>query len=92
MKTKYIVADFSQGKKIYDTIKLELANIPVGILVNNVGRMYDFPDELDNVNEDLLWEIININVGAVTMMSRMIIPKMKKNRKGAIVNVSFSST
>lgn len=89
VKTKYIVADFSQGKKIYDNIKKELETIPVGILVNNVGRMYDFPDELDNVSEDLLWEIININVGAVTMMSRMLIPKMKKNRRGAIVNVNF---
>lgn len=50
--------------------------------------MYEFPDNLENVPEDLLWQIININVGAVTMMSRMIIPQMKCNRRGVIVNVS----
>uniref|UniRef100_A0A1A9UVE8 Inactive hydroxysteroid dehydrogenase-like protein 1 n=1 Tax=Glossina austeni TaxID=7395 RepID=A0A1A9UVE8_GLOAU len=87
-KTKWIVADFSKGKEIYKHIKQELLGIPVGILVNNVGRMYDYPDELCNQPEDLLWEIININVGAVTFMSRLVIPEMKKRRKGAIVNIS----
>ncbi|XP_037886195.1 hydroxysteroid dehydrogenase-like protein 1 [Glossina fuscipes] len=87
-KTKWIVADFSKGKEIYKHIKQELLGIPVGILVNNVGRMYDYPDELCNQPEDLLWEIININIGAVTFMSRLVIPDMKKQRKGAIVNIS----
>lgn len=50
--------------------------------------MYEFPDNLDNVPKDLIWQIVNINVGAVTMMTRMIIPQMKKNRRGVIVNVS----
>lgn len=51
-------------------------------------RMYEFPDNLDNIAENLIWQIVNINVGAVTMMSRLIIPQMKKNRRGIIVNVS----
>lgn len=32
MKTKYIVADFSNGKEIYDEIEQQLRGIPVGIL------------------------------------------------------------
>lgn len=32
MKTKYIVADFSNGKEIYDEIEQQLSGIPVGIL------------------------------------------------------------
>lgn len=59
--------------------------------VNNVGRMYDFPDELGNVSEQLLWDILNINIGAVTMMTRMIVNDMKSRGKGAIVNVSSGS-
>lgn len=50
--------------------------------------MYEFPDNFDNIPEDLIWEIININVGAVSMMSRMVITQMKNNRRGVIVNVS----
>jgi 17beta-estradiol 17-dehydrogenase / very-long-chain 3-oxoacyl-CoA reductase len=50
--------------------------------------MYEFPDNLEKIPDDLIWQIININIGAVTMMSRMVIPQMKKNRRGVIVNVS----
>lgn len=32
VKTKYIVADFSNGKEIYDEIERQLSGIPVGIL------------------------------------------------------------
>lgn len=60
-------------------------------LVNNVGRMYDFPDELSNVSEQLLWDIVNINIGAVTMMTRMVINDMKQAGRGAIVNISSGS-
>jgi 17beta-estradiol 17-dehydrogenase / very-long-chain 3-oxoacyl-CoA reductase len=91
VKTKYIVADFSEGKHIYDNIRQQLQLLDVGVLVNNVGRMYDFPDDLDNISEDLLWQIININVGACTMLSRIVIPQMKINKRGIIVNISSGS-
>lgn len=43
------------------------------------------------VPEKELWDIININVGAVTMMTRLLINEMKKRQCGAIVNVSSGS-
>lgn len=91
VKTKYIVADFGEGKEIYDNIKQQLQLLDVGVLVNNVGRMYDFPDELDCIPESLIWQIININVGAVTMLTRAVIPQMKINKRGIIVNISSGS-
>lgn len=91
MKTKYIAADFGEGKEIYENIKQQMQLLDVGILINNVGRMYDFPDELDNIPESLLWQILNINVGAVTMMTRSVIPQMKINKRGIIVNISSGS-
>lgn len=53
--------------------------------------MYDFPDELGNVSDQLLWEIVNINIGAVTMMTRMVVNGMKQRGRGAIVNISSGS-
>ncbi|TMW54889.1 hypothetical protein DOY81_000122 [Sarcophaga bullata] len=91
VKTKWIAVDFSKGREVYKHIEQELAGIPVGILVNNVGKMYDYPDELENISEDILWDLININIGAVTLMSRMLIPQMKKQGKGAIINLSSGS-
>lgn len=59
--------------------------------VNNVGRMYDYPMPVGEVPEENLWEIINVNVGATTLMTRLVIGGMKDRKKGAIVNVSSGS-
>jgi 17beta-estradiol 17-dehydrogenase / very-long-chain 3-oxoacyl-CoA reductase len=91
VKTKYIVADFSEGQKIYEPIRQELSKLQIGILVNNVGRNYDFPNNVDQVSEKLIWDIININIGATTMMTRMVIPMMKLNGRGMIVNIGSGS-
>lgn len=53
--------------------------------------MYDYPEELSKVPEQRLWDLINVNMAACTMMSHMIIPQMKKAGKGAIVNISSGS-
>lgn len=53
--------------------------------------MYDYPDELGKVPSDLIWSMINTNVGAVTMMTRMLVNDMKNRGKGAIVNISSGS-
>lgn len=91
VKTKVIVADFSEGAKVYSHIAEELKDIPIGILVNNVGCNYDYPMPLCEVPESKAWELINVNVGAVTMMSRTLLPAMVSRRRGAIVNVSSGS-
>lgn len=91
VKTHWIEADFSKGDEIYKHIETELKGIPVGILINNVGRMYDYPDEFGNVPEKLLSDLLNINMRSVTMMTRMVINDMKKIRKGAIINISSGS-
>lgn len=36
--------------------------------------------------------MININVGATTLMTRLVIKRMKEQGRGAIVNVSSAST
>ncbi|XP_032681739.1 inactive hydroxysteroid dehydrogenase-like protein 1 [Odontomachus brunneus] len=91
IEVKIIVADFSEGKNIYNKIKLQLQDIPIGILVNNVGKMYDYPMYLGEVPEQDLWDIININVGATTLMTRLVIGQMQQRGRGAIVNISSAS-
>lgn len=63
----------------------------INFAVNNVGRMYDYPDELGTLTPDFLWSLLNINMGSVTMMTRMLVNDMKKRGKGAIVNISSGS-
>lgn len=53
--------------------------------------MYDYPDEVGLVPQQLLWDIIHINISSVTMMTKMLINDMKKKKKGAIINISSGS-
>ncbi|XP_024937472.1 inactive hydroxysteroid dehydrogenase-like protein 1 isoform X2 [Cephus cinctus] len=91
IEVKIIVADFSKGREVFEKIETELKDIPIGILVNNVGAQYSYPMYLGEVPENELWDIINVNVGATTLMTRLVIGQMQKRRKGAIVNISSGS-
>lgn len=53
--------------------------------------MYDCPDDVHNVPEDTLWDILNINVAACTILTRMLVPGMILRKRGAIVNISSGS-
>jgi len=89
--TKYIVADFSKAEAIYEDIEKQLNDIDIGILVNNVGASNIIPNKFEKMSEQIVWEMINVNIGAITSMSKIIIPKMKMKRRGLILNVSSGS-
>lgn len=90
-ETKIIVADFSKGREIYKNIEEGLKDLDIGILVNNVGIQYSYPMYFGELPEDELWSLININIGAATQMTRLVLPSMYSKRKGAIVNLSSGS-
>ncbi|KZC09553.1 Inactive hydroxysteroid dehydrogenase-like protein 1 [Dufourea novaeangliae] len=78
-----------------DEILEEHPTIEVKIIVadfmNNVGMQYPYPMFVGEVPESVLWNIVNVNVGATTLMTRLIIGQMQKRGKGAIVNISSGS-
>lgn len=91
VKTKWIKADLSLGKEVFPHLKKQLQGIPVGILVNNAGRMYDYPENFEMVDEQLLWDIMNLNMLSLTMLTHFVLNDMKKRGKGIIVNISSGS-
>ncbi|XP_013404590.1 very-long-chain 3-oxoacyl-CoA reductase [Lingula anatina] len=93
VKTRSIPIDFGGGPEIYTKIKQELAGLEIGVLVNNVGISYQFPEyftELENLDE-MCQKMISINITSVVMMSRIILPEMIERRKGVIINVASAS-
>ncbi|NXY06093.1 HSDL1 protein, partial [Pteruthius melanotis] len=88
VETDFIVADFSKGRELYPAIKEALKDREIGILVNNVGVFYAYPDYFTNLSEDMLWDFIHINIASATMMTHIVLPGMVKKKKGAIVNLS----
>ncbi|VVC46143.1 NAD(P)-binding domain,Short-chain dehydrogenase/reductase, conserved site,Short-chain [Cinara cedri] len=91
VEVKVIQADFSKGQTIFNHIAKELEGIEIGILVNNVGMQYMYPMYITEVPESTVWDLINVNVGATTHMTKLVLPGMQKRKRGAIVNVSSSA-
>ncbi|XP_054722876.1 inactive hydroxysteroid dehydrogenase-like protein 1 [Uloborus diversus] len=92
VQTFVIQADFSKGREIYEDIERQLKDKEIGILINNVGCMYEYPQCFMNVPEQKLWDLININIASVTMMTYIVIPQMIQRKKGIIVNMSSISS
>jgi len=66
---RIIVVDFSsKGTDIYDGIRTELSGLEIGILINNVGVTYEYPNYFDQVTEDRLWQLINVNMTSAVMV------------------------
>ncbi|EDV31468.1 uncharacterized protein Dana_GF14538 [Drosophila ananassae] len=87
VQTKIVIADFTKGSQVYEVIEKELANVPISILVNNVGAGKPLP--LAKWSQEDTQNIIDTNVVAVSQLSRIFLKRMKDaGIKGAIVNVS----
>ncbi|KUF95237.1 COP9 signalosome complex subunit 4 [Phytophthora nicotianae] len=46
----------------------------VGVLFNNVGVSYDFPEFFDQLPEDRVDSLIKLNVAATTIMTKLVLP------------------
>ena len=88
VKVDVIIADFGKGIDIYTNIEESLTNKDIGILVNNVGVAYDRLKYFHEDSEENMWNMINVNICSMTMMTKMILPGMLAKKKGAIINIS----
>ncbi|KAK6472755.1 very-long-chain 3-oxoacyl-CoA reductase-B-like [Huso huso] len=91
--TKTITVDFGQGVGIYQTIEKGLAGLEIGVLVNNVGISYSYPEYFLDVPDldNMISNMISINVTSVCQMTRLVLPGMVERSKGAILNISSAS-
>jgi len=53
--------------------------------------MYDYPMYFEEISDKKLWDMININIGTTSLMTKLVIKQMRKRRKGAIINISSAS-
>ncbi|KAL2746855.1 very-long-chain 3-oxoacyl-CoA reductase-like [Vespula maculifrons] len=88
VKTCIVVADLTQGPTIYSKIAKATEELEVGILINNAGMSYEYPELFTKIPEETLNNIMQLNIVGLTGISKMILPRMLLRKKGVIINVS----
>lgn len=93
VKTKTIAVDFTGDITVYDTIRRNIENLDIGVLVNNVGMSYKYAEYLTKIPdaEKSSDDIIKANIISCTRMTLIVLPIMESVRKGVIINVSSLS-
>ena len=73
-------------KRLEDEIK----DLEIGILVNNVGMSYEYPEEYLSIEngEENVRRMVACNIGPVNTLTRLILPGMVQRGKGAVINIS----
>lgn len=79
--------DFTEGESIYAKLQMELSRLQIGILVNNVGTSHGFGRYTEILTEDDVRRVINCNIMSMTRLTNLVLPKMRRAKKGLILNV-----
>lgn len=90
---KVVAIDFSRDMS-YVTREIErvIQGLDVGVLVNNVGITYPRAMYFHEVDQETWMEIVRVNVGAVSGVTKAVLPGMIRKRKGAIINIGSGAS
>jgi 17beta-estradiol 17-dehydrogenase / very-long-chain 3-oxoacyl-CoA reductase len=90
VQTAVVAVDMSSADpKIYQDIAATVTKVgKIGILVNNVGQSYDYPTKYLNVTKETEESLLQMNINTMHELTRIVLPLMVQNRKGAIINLS----
>jgi 3-oxoacyl-[acyl-carrier protein] reductase len=84
-----IKADVSKSSEVESLVKQSMAFFGdrIDVLVNNAGAMIERKAIME-VNEDLWDECFDLNVKSVFLCCQAVVPIMKKQNQGKIINIS----
>ena len=63
-------------------------DLDIGVLVNNVGMSYEYPQEFLELSSTYVDTLINLNIVSLNAMTRIVLPQMVERKKGAVINIS----
>jgi len=71
-----------------DVVTAATKDKDIGVLINNAGLSYEFPQYFNEVEESSLREMNMVNCESVRRMTYAVLPQLLQKKKGCIVNVS----
>ncbi|KAI6027064.1 hypothetical protein EDC04DRAFT_3116205 [Pisolithus marmoratus] len=88
VESKLFLIDFAKNdKEAFDSLKTLLANLEVGVLINNVGKSHVMPTYFAETADQENEEIVAINVESMIRVTRAVLPGMVQRKRGLILNV-----
>lgn len=88
-EAKFFHVDVRSSEQIKKAVEeIERIYGRVDILINNAGTHQFEVGAVDEVSEEEYDRVMNTNVKGVFLCSKYIIPLMRKNKKGVIINVA----
>lgn len=93
VQTKYVVADLTKNDAAkYKEIADVVASLDVGVLVNNAGLSFEYPERYLEVDPQLVRDIVALNISAVNEITRIVLPGMVSKKRGLVINISSASS
>jgi 17beta-estradiol 17-dehydrogenase / very-long-chain 3-oxoacyl-CoA reductase len=88
LKTKTFAMDFSKDDDSdYERLAELIADLDVGILINNVGQSHSIPVSFLETARDELQNIVTINCLGTLKTTKVVAPILVKRKKGLILTI-----
>jgi hypothetical protein len=83
---RYYERDLTCSVEIHNMVEDILSKYPVNFLINNAGIGGTSP--FGDSSPDFLEKIIRLNITAVSLLTRLLLPELRKHTEAHIINVS----
>lgn len=88
LQTRVVAMDYSQDRsEDYDTLAQEIADLDVGVLINNVGQSHSIPVPFTETTGKELQDIVTINCLGTLKTTQVVAPIMTRRGKGLILTL-----
>ncbi len=82
----YFETDLSQYDSVYEVARWAISDYSVNILINNAG--IGGTRAFESVTTEYIDSIIQVNIRATSLLTRLLLPELKKQDKAYILNVA----